>query len=225
MAAKNMRALLVDFGGVLTTSVWDSFADFCRGKGLDEGAVKRLFRQDPEAMGLLRQLETGAMSEAEFERRFAERLGLDDASDLIDSMFRGMLPEPRMVEAVRAAHEAGVRTGLVSNSWSTDHYDRALLAELFDDVVISAEVHLHKPQPEIFRLACERLGVEPAEAVFVDDLRENIAGAEAVGMLGLLHRDPDETIEKLEERLGLVLGDPADTERPPADTERRVTRR
>ena len=61
--------------------------------------------------------------------------------------------------------------------------------------------------------------------MFVDDLRENIAGAEAVGMLGLLHRDPDETIEKLEERLGLALGDPADTERPPADTERRVTRR
>jgi putative hydrolase of the HAD superfamily len=185
--------------------VWDSFADFCRGKGLEEGTVKRLFREDPEAIALLRRLETGAMSENEFERRFADRLGLDDASDLIDSMFRGMLPEPRMVDAVRAARRAGVKTGLVSNSWSTGHYDRDLLRELFDDVVISAEVGLHKPQPEIFQLACERLGIDPADAVFVDDLRENIAGAEAVGMVGVLHRTPEETIAKLEELLGVEL--------------------
>ena len=110
-----------------------------------------------------------------------------------------------MVEAVRAARQAGIKTGLLTNSWSTDHYDRALLAELFDDVVISAEVGLHKPQPEIFRLACERLGVEPAGAVFVDDLRENIAGAEAVGMVGVLHRHPDETVARLEELLGIRL--------------------
>ncbi len=171
--------------------------------------MKRLFRGDPEALDLLRQLEVGAMSESEFERRFGARLGLDHATDLIDSMFRGMQPEPRMVEAVRAARRGGVKTGLVSNSWSTEHYDRELLAELFDDVVISAEVGLHKPQPEIFRLACERLGVEPAEAVFVDDLRENIAGAEAVGMVGVLHRDPDQTVARLEELLGLPLTAPS----------------
>jgi epoxide hydrolase-like predicted phosphatase len=190
--------------------VWDSFADFCRGKGLEEGTVKRLFREDPEAIALLRRLETGAMSENEFERRFADRLGLDDASDLIDSMFRGMLPEPRMVDAVRAARRAGVKTGLVSNSWSTGHYDRDLLRELFDDVVISAEVGLHKPQPEIFQLACERLGIDPADAVFVDDLRENIAGAEAVGMVGVLHRTPEETIARLEGLLGVELAAPTE---------------
>jgi putative hydrolase of the HAD superfamily len=200
------KALIVDFGGVLTTSVWDSFAVFCEAKGLDADAVKRLFREDPEALALLRQLEVGAMAESEFERRFAQRLGLADASDLVDSMFRGMQPEPRMVEAVRAARTAGIKTGLLSNSWSTDHYDRALLGELFDDLVISAEVGLHKPQPEIFRLACERLGVEPAEAVFVDDLRENVAGAEAIGMIGVLHRDPEETVARLEELLGVELG-------------------
>jgi putative hydrolase of the HAD superfamily len=189
--------------------VWDSFAVFCHAKGLDDDAVKRLFREDPEALGLLRQLEVGAMSESDFERRFAERLGLDDAADLIDSMFRGMQPEPRMVDAVRAARRGGVKTGLLSNSWSTEHYDRDLLGELFDDVVISAEVGLHKPQPEIFRLACERLGVEPADAVFVDDLRENIAGAEEVGMVGVLHRDPDRTVAELEELLGISLRAPA----------------
>jgi putative hydrolase of the HAD superfamily len=195
-------ALLVDFGGVLTTSVWDSFAEFCRAKGLHEDAVKRLFRDDPGALADLRGLETGSIAEAEFERRFAKRLGLDEASDLIESMFRGMRPSEPMVEAVRTARASGVRTGLVSNSWSTSHYDRDLLAELFDAAVISAEVGFHKPQPEIYLLAAERLDTEPDRCVFVDDLRENCAGAEAVGMTAILHRDVPETVSQLERLLG-----------------------
>jgi epoxide hydrolase-like predicted phosphatase len=203
MAAK---ALIVDFGGVLTTSVWDSFAGFCVDKHLDEGAVRRLFKTDPEALAELRLLETGSISEADFEERFAERLGLEEAQDLIASMFRGMLPEPQMVEAVRSVRQSGIKTGLLSNSWSTSHYDRELLGELFDDVVISAEVHLHKPDPAIFELACKRLAIEPGESIFVDDLRENIEGAQAVGMVGLLHREPAATIAKLEELLAVPLG-------------------
>jgi epoxide hydrolase-like predicted phosphatase len=202
MAAKS---LIVDFGGVLTTSVWDSFAGFCRDKDLDENAVRKLFKEDPEALRLLRQLEVGGVSEEDFERRFAERLGLSEAQDLIESMFRGMLPEPTMIDAVRRAREAGVVTGLITNSWSTSHYDRELLGELFEDVVISAEVGLHKPDPAIYRLSCERLGIEPGDAVFVDDLRENIAAAEEVGMTGVLHRDAAETVPKLEELLGVEL--------------------
>jgi len=196
--------LLVDFGGVLTTSVWDSFADFCRDKGLEENAVKHLFREDPDALADLRGLETGSIAEEEFERRFAKRLGLSDAEDLIDSMFRGMQPDGEMVDAVRAARAGGIRTGLVSNSWSTSHYDRGLLAELFDTVVISAEVGLHKPQPEIYLLAAARLGKPPEGCVFVDDLRENCAGAEAVGMTTVLHRDAAETVARLEELLGIA---------------------
>jgi putative hydrolase of the HAD superfamily len=204
MAAKHM-ALLVDFGGVLTTSVWDSFAVFCRDHGLEEDAVKALFRDDPAAVADLRALETGALEESEFERRFAAHLGLAEATDLIESMFRGMLPEPRMVDAVKRARAAGNRTGLISNSWSTRHYDRELLGELFDDVVISGEVGLHKPQPEIYLLACERLRVEPPDSVFVDDLRENCEAAEAVGMTAILHRDPGVTVRELERLLGLAV--------------------
>jgi epoxide hydrolase-like predicted phosphatase len=196
-------ALLADFGGVLTTSVWDSFADFCREKGLDEDTVKRLFRQDPEAIACLRGLETGELEKDEFEERFARLLGLDEATDLIDSMFRGMLPCEPMVDAVRAAGARGVKTGLVSNSWSTSHYDRDLLDELFDTVVISAEVGLHKPQPAIYRLAAERIAEPPERCVFVDDLRENCAGAEAVGMTAILHRDAAESIERIEELFGI----------------------
>ena len=60
--------------------------------------------------------------------------------------------------------------------------------------MISGDVGLHKPQPEIYELGAERIGVPPAACVFVDDLRENVAGAEAVGMTAILHRDPATTI-------------------------------
>jgi epoxide hydrolase-like predicted phosphatase len=198
-------ALIVDFGGVLTTPVWESFAAFCREAEIPEDAVKNLFRDDPGALRDLRQLERGRIEEAEFERGFAERLGLDDSTDLIDRMLGSMQPEERMVAAVRAARTSGVRTALLSNSWSVDHYDRELLDELFDVVVISAEVGLHKPQPEIFTLATDRLEVEPQRCVFVDDLRENIGGAEVLGITAVLHRDPEATVARLEGLLGISV--------------------
>ena len=191
---------------MLTTPVWDSFAAFCRSEGLDPEAIRNLFRTDPGALEDLRGLETGAVSEAEFEAKFGARLGLKDHERLIDSMFEGMRPLPVMVDAVRAVRAGDLKTGLVSNSWSVDHYDRELLADLFDEDVISAEVRMHKPRPEIYRLAARSLGVEPAACVFVDDLRENCEGAEAVGMTAIRHREPAETIARLGELTGLSLG-------------------
>jgi epoxide hydrolase-like predicted phosphatase len=199
-------AVLFDFGGVLTTSVWDSFAAFCRSEGLEPDAVKDLFRTDPDALADLRGLEIGTLSEREFEATFARRLGLENPDGLIDSMFAGMKPLEPMVEAVREIRQGGLRTGLISNSWSTAHYDRELLAELFDATVISADVGLHKPQPEIYRLAAERLEMSPQRCIFVDDLRENCEGAEAVGMTAVRHRDAPETIARLAELTGLALG-------------------
>jgi putative hydrolase of the HAD superfamily len=198
------KALLVDFGGVLTTDIWSSFAAFCRDRGLDAGAAKQLFKDKPEALAALRGLETGELDAPEFERRFADLLGTEPEG-LVEGLFAGLQPDEAMVEAVRRARAAGVPTGLISNSWVMDHYTDEIRA-LFDQVVISAEVGLHKPQPEIFRLAAERLGVEPEACVFVDDLRENCAGAEAVGMTAVLHRDSGETIARVEELLGVALG-------------------
>jgi epoxide hydrolase-like predicted phosphatase len=210
-------AVFFDFGGVLTTPVWDSFAAFCESEGLDPDSIKRLFREDPEALADLRGLETGAVTERKFEASFGARLGLANPDGLIDSMFAGMKPQPEMVAAVRELRGAGLSTGLISNSWSVNHYDRELLAELFHDYVISAEVRLHKPEPEIYLLAAERLDVKPAESLFVDDLRENCDGAEAVGMTAVRHREPGETIARLGELTGIELdlgagGDQGDAE-------------
>jgi putative hydrolase of the HAD superfamily len=196
-------ALLVDFGGVLTTDIWSSFGAFCERRGLDSAAAKRLFREQPEALAELRRLETGETDPADFEQRFAALLGTEPEG-LVEGLFAGLAPQQEMVTAVGRARQAGIPTGLVSNSWVMDHYTDEIRG-MFDAVVISAEVGLHKPQPEIFRLAAQRVGAAPQSCVFVDDLRENCEGAEAVGMTAVLHRDPAQTIARLEHLLGVEL--------------------
>lgn len=198
---REIGGLLVDFGGVLTTNIWASFQAFSETEGLDADSVLELFRNDGEALALLRALERGEVSDDEFERSFAAKLGVEPAA-LIERMFAGLEPEQPMIEMVEAAKRAGIRTGLISNSWGTGIYQRAPM-EMFDATVISGDVGLHKPQPEIYLLGAERIGVEPARCVFVDDLRENVAGAEAVGMTAILHRDPAVTVARLGELLRL----------------------
>jgi putative hydrolase of the HAD superfamily len=197
------KALIVDFGGVLTSDIWSSFAEFCEQRGLDPDAAKQLFRENPEALEALRGLEKGELDAPDFERRFGELLGTEP-DGLIEGLFAGLQPAEPMVEAVRLVREAGIPTGLVSNSWVMDHYTDEIRI-LFDAVVISAEVGLHKPEPEIYLLAAERLGVDASDCVFVDDLRENCAGAEAVGMTAILHRDVGQTLARIEELLGIRL--------------------
>jgi putative hydrolase of the HAD superfamily len=202
-----VRGLLVDFGGVLTTNVFDSFRAFGEAEGLDPQTVKRAFREDREALALLRELERGDIAVEEFEPRFGERIGVSDTEGLVGRLFGGVGPDERMVEAVRRARDGGVRTGLISNSWGEGlSYDTSMLEELFDGIVISGDVGMHKPEPEIFMLGAQRIGVPAPECVFVDDLRENCAGAEAVGMTAVLHRGADATLPRLEELLGLGLG-------------------
>jgi putative hydrolase of the HAD superfamily len=200
-----VKGLVLDYGGVLTTNVFDSFRAFCEAEGLDPDAVKDLFRAEPRARRLVRAVETGEVTEAEFSERFGGLLGLEDSHGLIDRLFAGMGPDEEMLAAVRRARAGGVRTGLISNSMGEGRYDRGAFPELFDGVVISGEVGLHKPQPEIYLLGCERIGLPPEECVFVDDLRENCEGAEAVGMTAVLHRGAETTLPELERLLGVEL--------------------
>jgi len=207
-ARERPRALLVDFGGVLTTNVFAAFREFCEREGLDPETVKRTFRERPEALALLRRLEVGELGEDEFARAFGPLIGVRDTDGLVDRLFAGLRPDEAMIAAVRSARSQGVRTGLISNSWGRGRYDRELLPQLFDAIVISGEVGLHKPQPEIYELAAERAGVPCSACVFVDDLRENCAGAEAVGMTAILHRGADTTVPALERLFGIALTSP-----------------
>jgi epoxide hydrolase-like predicted phosphatase len=197
--------LLIDYGGVLTTDVFESFAAFCRAEGLDPATVRDLFRTEAAARDLLGEFEEGAITAGDFEARFAPMLGIADHEGLIERLFGGMAPDEAMVGAVAAARRAGVRTGLVSNSWGEDGYDRTRFGELFDVLVISGELGVRKPQPEIYALAVERLGRPAERCVFVDDLPGNLKPAAALGMATVLHRDPGATIPRLEALLGVSL--------------------
>jgi putative hydrolase of the HAD superfamily len=202
--ARGYQGLLVDFGGVLTSNLFDSFRAFCELEGLEPEEVGRRFRHDQACRELLIGLETGALPEEEFEPRFAEALGVAPVS-LIDRLFAGSGPDEPMLDAVLRARKAGVRTGLVSNSWGTRRYDRRRLAELFDGVVLSGEVGIRKPAPEIYELGAQSIGVPASGCVFVDDLPFNLTPAAELGMATVHHRTATETIAELERLLGVGL--------------------
>lgn len=207
-AAGPPRGLLIDFGGVLTSNVFESFGDFAVAEGLQRDAIGTLFKTDREARQLLKDLESGAIDTKAFGPPFAARAGLaaDRGEGVVARMFGGLRPDVAMTDMVRAARRAGIRTGLISNSWGDGMaYDQELLDEAFDAIVLSHEVRMRKPTPEIFVIGAERIGVPPTECVFVDDLHFNLPPAEELGMRTVLHRDAAETVPRLEELFGVSL--------------------
>ena len=203
-SAARYRGLLIDWGGVLTTNLFDSFNSFCLQEGIEPGTIAQRFRHDRECRELLIALETGAIDEDHFEPKFATILGVEPRG-LIDRLFAGSAPDAEMLAAVRQARQAGVRTGLISNSWGTRRYDRELLAELFDGVVISGDVGIRKPAPQIYEMGAERIGVEADACVYVDDLPFNLEPAAKLGMATVHHTDSDGTIPELEQLLEVSL--------------------
>ena len=205
------EALLIDFGGVLTTSVFDSFATFCRTEGLPDDALRESFARDEVAARLLVDAEEGRLSDEEFGRRLAVRLceatDLElDPEGLLERMNAGLRPEPAMVRATAAIRASGVTTVLVSNSLGRATYAWCDFDELFDHVVISAEVGVRKPSRRIFRLAADAAGIPPERCMMVDDLEQNLVGARRVGMCTILHTEPATTIAELEQVFGIALG-------------------
>lgn len=198
------RGLLVDFGGVLTTNVFVAFGGFCVREGLEPDVVRRVFREDTAARRALADLETGVLDEESFERRLAESLGLgaERADGLIGRLWADLKPDREMIEAVAAFRARGVRTGLISNSWGTAlKYEPAVMERLFDALVISHLEGMRKPDPRIYALAAERVGLPPEELVLVDDLPGNLKPARAMGMATVVHREAEETIAELEQLL------------------------
>jgi epoxide hydrolase-like predicted phosphatase len=204
-----LRALVVDWGGVLTTPLEPSMRRWAEADGIEFSAFQDTMRSwlgnhqgVIAAINPVSALERGEMEVPHFEEelatRLAERTGLDiTATGLLQRMFDHFEHAPDMAGLVRRAHQAGIRTGLLSNSWGND-YPRDGWDEMFDAVVISGEVRMRKPEPEIFAHTLELLGVEPAETVFVDDLRPNIEAAVALGMVGVHHTSYDQTAGELE---------------------------
>jgi epoxide hydrolase-like predicted phosphatase len=188
-----LEALLIDWGGVLTTSMLDAFDAFQRREGPD---VRRAFREHPEA---LIELECGRIGIPEFERRMGALLGVP-AEGLARRLTGELRPDAEMRAAVAAFRAQGIRTALVSNSWRADDYD---VGELFDAIVLSGELGIRKPDSAIYLLAAERVAVAPERCVFVDDLGGNLKPAKALGMTTIRHVEASATIAQLKPLLRL----------------------
>jgi putative hydrolase of the HAD superfamily len=204
---KDYRGLLLDFGGVVTTDFFASLGAHCERLGLPRDRFRDLVTADSVGRQLYHQLERGELSQPDFERRIARLLGVEP-----DGLVRGLLadlrPDPLMTDAIAQARAAGIRAGVISNSWGTapfDPYASYQLDEQFDAVVISSDVGIRKPDPAIYLLAAEKLGLAPEVCVFVDDIATNLRPAREVGMAVVHHVDPVSTIRELERLFSLVL--------------------
>ena len=200
-------ALLVDFGGVLTTSVYDAFREFSSQISDDPELVLRLLSRDPEASSLLVENECGRLDDEGFEDGFAARLAAHGVRvaprGLLKRVQSDFSPDHEMLDALARLRDGGVPVALVTNQFGRDCYGDFELQAIADVVVISTEVGVRKPSRRIYAIACERLGVAPEACVMVDDIEHNLDGAAKLGIAGVLHTSAAQTVRELDERFGI----------------------
>jgi epoxide hydrolase-like predicted phosphatase len=198
--------LLVDFGGVLTSSLYGRMAEFCVEAGLPADAITAALRT-AEGRSVLALEEAGRVPQANLESVLARQLGLPADGLIARLVNEDVLPQrAETAGLVRRARAAGVPVGLLSNSWGGgghDIYAGHDLAALFDVVVISHQVGLRKPEAPIFELAADRLGVAPRDCVFVDDARTNVAAAREAGMAAVHYTGEPGQLAEVERLIGL----------------------
>jgi putative hydrolase of the HAD superfamily len=202
--------VIVDWGGVMTNPIIDMMKAWLAADRIDAASYTAVMRRwvagayGGGAGSPIDALERGECADEDFERLLAaELISLDgqpvSPSGLLRRMFAAAVLQDEMADLVRSLRQAGLRTALLSNSWGTAGFDypRDLFAELFDVVVISAEVGMRKPEERIFRHTAALLGLDLAECIFIDDVEANITAAAALGLRGLLHSESAATAAQL----------------------------
>lgn len=198
-------AVLIDFGGVVTTSVFAAFREFGASLG-DPDLPLTLLARDEASRKLLSDHESGRIDATAFDEGFAERLRVHgarvEADGLSVRMQAGLRRDDETIALLGRLRAAGVPVALVSNAFGRDTYAGFDLDALADVVVISSEVGVRKPSRRIYSIACERLGLAPEQTVMVDDLQQNLDGAARLGIAGVLHTDGADTAGQLADRFG-----------------------
>jgi putative hydrolase of the HAD superfamily len=208
------RALLVDFGGVLTVSVLESFAAACAALGVDgPGFLRDCFSGTQSEDSPFVALELGKISTEEFgalvtpvlQRHSARPVDGRDWYAAVEAATWNL--DDAMVEAIGGLVDEGIPTALVSNSWGATYSYPWESLPRFTEVLVSRDVGMRKPDPAIYQLAADRLGVSPSACVFVDDLEVNLAPAREMGMTTILHENSGHTIIELRKFFDGVTGD------------------
>lgn len=209
--ARGLRAVLFDFGGVLSSSPFEAFARYERENGLPDGTIRRLNATDHHENAWAR-LERNEVTIGEFVQLFeAEAAAAGHAVDgaAVLALLGGDM-RPRMLRAVERCRERYL-VGLLTNNFLSDEASErpagqiAQVLEMFDEVVESSTIGIRKPEPRFFEIACDQLGILPAEAVFLDDIGVNLKPARAMGMRTIKVLDEEQALAELAEVTGLDL--------------------
>ena len=219
-----IEAVISDFGGVLTTPLFATFAALNEEDDLDAGAMGGALRRIAERDGAhpLHELECGRMTEHDFLAAIAAQLREDLGRDVemhsfADRYFAHLQPNEAMIGFLRDLRDRGYRLAMLTNNvreWEPRWRAMLPVDELFEVVVDSAFVGLRKPDPAIYRLTCERLGVEAERCLFVDDVAVNCGAAAELGMTAVLFRSSEQAIAEMREALGEPqLSDPRRSQR------------
>ena len=206
-----VRAVIWDFGGVISSSPFEAFARYEAAQGLPEGFLRGVNARNPMDNAWAR-FERSAIDLAAFDAAFADEsaaLGHRVPGREVIALLGGQI-RPAMVEALRRLRPR-LKLGLITNNVAGPEADgfepagRRAVLDLFHQVIESAKVGLRKPDPAIYRMMCDALDVAPAQAVFLDDLGINLKPARDMGMQTIKVGDPDLALQQLQALVGFAL--------------------
>lgn len=206
-----VQAVISDFGGVLTTPLEDSFEAFQESSGVPLPALGEAMAALTAARGTnpLSELETGRCSEAEFLGALGDRLSKQlrrtvEMGDFGERYFAHLAPNVTMIEYMRQLRGRGYRMAICTNNvreWEPRWRAMLPVDEIFDVVVDSAFVGTRKPEPRIYELTLERLGVAASAALLIDDIEINCQAARELGMGAVWFRSTDQAMADSEAAL------------------------
>ncbi|HEX6713980.1 MAG TPA: HAD family phosphatase [Thermoleophilaceae bacterium] len=200
-----IRAVISDFGGVLTNPLWEAFAGWNERVGADPGVLGMALQKAAEERGdhPLYELERGELTEAEFtaivQSQLPDEIPLDGFREIY---FSHLHPNKPMIELMRDLRGRGLRMAMLTNNvreWEPLWRAKLPVDEIFEVVVDSAFVGMRKPERAIYELTLERLGdVRAEECLFVDDVDVNCAMATELGMTAVHYVSPEQAIAQIE---------------------------
>lgn len=223
--SREIKGVLFDFGGVITTSPFDNFAAYEAANGLPNGLIRRINSTNPDSNAWA-QLERSSVTAEGFCELFeAEALAVGhevSGAAVMDCLSTEL--RPFMVRALELIHHApGLCTAMLTNNFAAHRetgesegepvgsgevssgVSFASVVGSFDHVLESAVLGIRKPDPQIYRIACQTMGLAPEEIVFLDDLGINLKPARAMGMHTIKVVDPWDALAELEQVLGISL--------------------
>ncbi|MEK9719767.1 MAG: HAD-IA family hydrolase [Quisquiliibacterium sp.] len=211
MTEQAIAAVIWDFGGVISASPFEAFASYERANGLPHGFIRSVNTHNPLDNAWAR-LERNQCGPAEFDALFAAEsaaLGHEVRGGEVLALLDGAI-RPEMIEALRRIR-VRLKTGCITNNFAIDAVgappasDKSAIMALFDHVIESAKAGVRKPDPRIYLMMTQALGVPPQACVYLDDLGINLKPARALGMRTIKVGDPGPALAELQEMLGFAL--------------------